>query len=167
MNKQSIAVIAAAVIIGVGTFGVSSVFAQDTTNAHPMDSLVQKIASKFNLKQNDVQAVFDEVRTERQKVMQTANEERLSQLVKEGKITEAQKQLLLQKHTEMQGKMGERMRNLSPDEKQSQRNAKRAEMETWAKENNIDVQYLMPQGEKGKGFGHQRIGEYSNSYSNQ
>lgn len=160
MTKKSIAVITAATIIGVGTIGVTSTFAQGKTNTNPMDTLVQKIATKFHLKQSDVQAVFDEVRTERQVSMQKANDDRQSQLVKDRKITNAQKQLILQKQKEMQAEREKNeggRRNLTPDEKRSQMDARRTELEKWAKQNNINIQYIMPQDGRGRGFGYHEM----------
>src|SRR5688500_1654770 len=80
-------------------FGANYVSAQDTSATSP--SIVQKIAQRFNLSQTDVQKVFDEAHEERMSKMKVQVEERLNQAVKDGKITEAQKQALLSKFTEM------------------------------------------------------------------
>lgn len=65
-------------------------------------SLIQMLSSKFGLQESEVQSVFNQHRDEMQKNMQAKVEARLTQLVTDGKITEAQKQLILTKHVELQ-----------------------------------------------------------------
>lgn len=155
MNKKTILTAAAVSVLGAGILTASTAFAQTESTAttqDPMNSLVQKIADKFNLNKTEVQAVFDEVHDERHAAMKADMEEKLSQYVTDGKITEAQKQLILQKHKEMQSERKankDEFKNLSSDERKTQMDAKRTELETWAKENGIDLQYVMPHGGKG------------------
>jgi hypothetical protein len=127
-NKIVIAALVLSVV-GAGVLGVNSVSAQSTGTT----SLVQKIAQKFNLNQSDVQAVFDQDHQDRHAQMAANYETQLSQYVTDGKITEAQKQLVLAKHKEME----------------TNRETEMQIMQNWAKENNIDLQYLMPHGGKG------------------
>src|SRR5690349_12080215 len=102
MLKKSLLTVAAVTVLGAGIFGSGSVFAQTTTDTqNPMNSLVQKIASKFNLNQSDVQAVFDQAHQERESEMKANFASQLSQLVTDGKITEAQKQLISNKRAEL------------------------------------------------------------------
>lgn len=120
-----------------------SAYAQTTTN--PITTLIERIAQKFGLKQADVQTVFNQFHEERQKEMQTRMEERLSQFVKDGKLTEAQKQLVLAKHKELQNARQKNVSSrqlLTPDERRAQKGAQHQEMLDWAKQNNIDLQYL-------------------------
>lgn len=158
MNKKILLTVAAISIIGVGLLTSKTVFAQNIDNGqNPMSSLVAKIADKFGLKKEDVQAVFDQDRTEhqaemektrvaRQAEMETKFEEQLSQDVTDKKITEAQKEFILAKRKELeanrQAKM-ESMKNLTDDERKTAMEKERAELETWAKENSIDLKYLM------------------------
>lgn len=149
---------AAVTVLGAGLLTASTAFAAQTsgTGQNPMDTLVQKIADKFKLNKDEVQAVFDEAHEEGATQMQADFEEQLSTYVSEGKITEAQKQLILEKRKEMDG---EREANkdsgqtLSDEERKTQMESERQELETWAKQNGIDVQYLMQRGGKGHGFG--------------
>lgn len=143
MNKKVLAtVLALGVIASVGYFGTTVVMADDTNPIHA--NLITKIAQKFNLKESDVQAVFDAVRDERQEEMKSQRTERLSQAVKDGVITEVQKQALLAK---MEEHLGEKRAN-------------RAEMQKWFADNNIDEtklrDYLRPAGKddgQGRGYG--------------
>lgn len=150
--KKSLLALAIVGTVGLGLLG-SSAFAQETNDTNnPMDTLVQKIATKFNLNESDVQAVFDEAHSEIETKIEADQSERLSTLVSEGKITEEQKSLILNKQKEMKESHKsnlENMKNLTPEERKSQMEAKRTELDTWAQENGIDPQYLMPHGGPG------------------
>ncbi len=134
----------AIVLTGVAAFGSIGAFAQ-TTQTDPHTSIIQKLVTKFGLKEDEVKAVFDEERTERQKEMQTRMAEKLTQAVTDGKITEAQKQLIIAKQAELEKQREanrEAMQNLTNEERKAKMQSHKAELEAWAKENNIDMQYL-------------------------
>lgn len=156
MKKKLVFPVVALAVLGVGLLGINAAWAEDVSN--PQTTLIQKIADKFGLNRDDVQKVFNEARGEHQAQMQNRFEERLTQSVKDGKITEAQKTLILNKHKEMQQEREKNMdswQNLTKDERKSQMQTKRTEMENWANENGIDLQYFhMGVGMKGHmGFG--------------
>lgn len=137
-NKKLIAVILAlGIIASAGYFGTTYALAEETTPGY--STLVQKIAQKFNLKESDVQAVFDSVRDERKEQHKATLIANLDKAVADGVITEAQKQALL---TKMQ-------------EKHDSRVADRVAFKTWLKDQGIDGQklakYLMPG--RGRHFG--------------
>lgn len=143
-NKKTLAIVLAlGVIASVGYFGTNAVLADDYNPIHT--SLVSKIAQKFNLKEADVEAVFEAVRDEKQEEMKSQREEKLSQAVKDGVLTEAQKATLLSK---MEEHIGERREN-------------REEMQNWYKNEGIDEtklrEYMKPEG-KGMGEGRSRQG---------
>lgn len=144
----------------------STVFAQSTTVNDPMTNIVQKIADKFGLKKEDVQAVFDQERAERKSQIEEQYVAKLTQAVKDGKLTETQKQLLINKHTElsaqhqqlmltMEGKTFEE-RKTAIEANRTQRQRERKSLEEWATQNGIDVTYLMGgfdmHGRKGMGM---------------
>lgn len=137
-NKTLAVILALGVIASVGYFGTSYVLAGNTNPMH--ESLVSKIAQKFNLKEADVEAVFEAVRDEKQEEMKSQRTERLNQAVKDGVIAEAQKNALLAKM----------------DSHIEERGAKREEMQKWFTDNGIDEtklrDYLRPEG-KGEGRG--------------
>jgi hypothetical protein len=163
-------------VLGAGLFATSRVFAQNTGNGQNyMANLVQKIADKFGLNKSDVQAVFDQDRTERQADMQKNREAKqaemeakftaqLDQDLKDGKITQAQKDLIIAKRKELetarqtemqslQGKTGDELK-AAMDAKKTQMQTQRTELENWAKQNNIDMKYFMGGfWGKGPGFG--------------
>jgi len=148
--KKIIALSALAVVLGAGLLKSGIVFAQGNGQER-MSTLVQKIADKFNLNKDEVQAIFDEdkairetemkaEREARRAEMQTKYEERLTQDVTYGKITEEQRKLILAKHKEMEANRETKMEG------------NRTELEAWAKENGIDSSYLMG-GFGGRGRG--------------
>ena len=76
-------------------FGTARVYAQ--VNQGKYSSIVQKLTQKFGLKESDVQAVFDDAKKECQSQMQAKFEDQLSQAMKDGKLTDAQRQTVLTK----------------------------------------------------------------------
>lgn len=155
MKNKILIPVAAFMIAGTVYFGAIATQAQTANTTDPHTSIIQKISQRFGLKENDVKVVFDEERTERQAQMQARYEKQLNQYVTEGMITEAQKQLIIAKHKEMQNEritQKETMQNLTPEERKAQMETKRQEMESWAKTNGIDPQYLGMFGHKGFGM---------------
>lgn len=140
-------------LLTAGAYGVTVTYAQDTT-IH--QTLVEKIANKFNLKTTDVQAVFDQVRQERQAEMAKKYEQMLTDAVGAGKLTEAQKQLLITKHAEIMKSRETQMssfQSMTETERHTAMEKDRTELAAWAKTNGIDETYLFGFG---KGGGHKR-----------
>lgn len=159
MNKKKvIATALVATVVGSGLFAAKQTFAAETTvtTTNPMSSLVQEIATKFGLKTADVQAVFDQNRSEMQAQRETNFEAKLTQDVTDGKITDAQKQLIISKRKELdasrQSKM-ESIKTMTEEQRKAARAAEKTALETWAKENNLDARYLMFGGMGGRGHG--------------
>ncbi len=132
-------------------YGASQIYATDTQT---QNTLVQMIAQKFGLKETEVETVFNQHRALRQQEMQVLFEQRLTAAVQAGKLTESQKSLIVAKHKEImanrQSEM-EQFRSLSVEERRVAREKRHAELEAWAKQNNIDLQYFM-QGMGGEGM---------------
>lgn len=118
MNKKLLTtILVLGVIISVGYFGTSHVLANENTPGY--STLVSRIAQKFNLKENDVEAVFSAVRDERQVEMKAKREESLDKAVQDGVITESQKVALLAKmeeHREARGEKKEAMQKWFSDQ---------------------------------------------------
>ena len=107
MNKKALATIMVlGVIISVGYFSTTSVAASDLNTGR--DTLITRISQRFNLNKSDVEAVFDAIHDERRSEINAKRAERLSQAVKDGVITEAQKNALLAKMEDRAGKRHER-----------------------------------------------------------
>lgn len=153
LKKQILIPVMGATLLGAGLLTSSRIFAQTSGNGNPMTSLVEKIAAKFNLNKADVQAVFDQHRSERQTQMEAQYEAQLNQYVIDGKITADQKNLILAKHRELISKKQsewQNLANLTPQERQKAWETKKTQMETerqalreWATQNGIDVKYVM------------------------
>ncbi len=123
---------------------------------------------------------FEEEKATRQTERAEKREEKLTQLVTDGKITEDQKALITAKReadrTEMEEKRGDRkenreeMKNMTEEERaaeresrKTEREAKQAEMESWLEENGIDKELLpalgMGSGKKGGSMGQGGFGQ--------
>jgi Skp family chaperone for outer membrane proteins len=159
MKKMLAAAGIATVIGATGLTSVGIVNAASTTNTStdPMSSLVDAIASKFNLSKSDVQSVFDAQRTEMEAQHETKVKAKVAQLVTDGKLTQDQADKINAKRAELQK---EREANKTTDqsktreEMKTEMDAKRTTLEAWAKENGIDTTYLRYVFGGGPGHGH-------------
>lgn len=97
------------------------------------DTLVDKIATKFNLNKDDVQAVVDEDRSARQAERLADVSKDLQDAVDAGKITAEQKTLI-------ENKM---------KENQAARETEMTALKEWATSNTIDLKYVMGGGRHG------------------
>ena len=135
MKATNLAIAVAALAFGttLGVVGLNSISAQE--NSGP-SSLIENLAEKFNASSEDVKGVFEQTREERQAEMKKQIEENLIQAVKDGKITQEQKETILAKQAEIEKKMEEV-------------GTMRQDLKDWAEGNNIELSEIMP----GKGFG--------------
>lgn len=140
---------------------VPGTFAQGYGSTN-QDTLIQKIIQKFGLKETDVRSVFTSYQQDRQEQMEKVYTDRLTQLVKDGKITQAQEKLLIAKHEEMQKTMQTQRTALTgktATERKAIIDARQAELKKWATDNGIDIQYLQPRlGAGGRGMGGRGMG---------
>lgn len=159
MKKRLIAA-ATAVTMGVAGLSTGAVFAttdSDSSTNDPMSGLVSAIATKFNLKSSDVQAVFDEQRTQMEAEREQEIKEKVAALVTDGKLTQAQADAINTKRTELQA--AREAERDSPDDKTSEERktameAKRDELDAWLKEKGIDDSYAyLLMGGRGHGPG--------------
>lgn len=115
-------------------YGTASALADDTT--YPR--IVTKIAQKFGLEEEDVNEVFEQDRLQMWEERKKTQEERLSDAVSDGVLTEEQKRLLIEEMNDWQA------------ERSAQREDRREEMETFFTENGIDHEKLMPYMGRGR-----------------
>lgn len=153
-TKQMLAagVLSAAVLSG-GVFALTA----SAQNANGDDSLASKIATKFNLNKEEVQTVLNEHRTEHraehQQDHQQKLEDRLTQAVADGNITEEQKAKILEYHETHESFM-QSLEGKTHEERHEAMEAHREEMRKWAEENGIDEEYVLFGGGQGRGHGH-------------
>ena len=111
------------------------------------NSIVDKIANKFNLNKDEVKKVFEENRAEHQAKKNITASERLATLVSEGKITQSQADKITAKRAEIKASMEsnrEAMHNKTKIERKEAMEAKKTELEKWASDNGIDSKFLLP-----------------------
>jgi hypothetical protein len=158
MKKQLIALGAITAIGTAGLIGVASASAESgTTTTNPMSSLVKALASKFSLKEADVQAVFDADRTAMQQQREADVKSEVAQLVKDGKLTQAQADAINAKRVELE-KEREANRtsdqNLTEAERKTKMDEHKATLDQWMKDNGIDSTYAhLLMGGRGHGPG--------------
>jgi hypothetical protein len=148
MYKKALILSIMALALVIGTAGwANNTKAQTTTIGNK--TIVDKLADKFKLNQNDIQSVFDEERQEKQKTRQVQMNAKLDQAVKDGVLTEDQKQKIIAKR----------------ESNQKERIKQRAEMQQWLKDNGIDAEKLHPySGKFGKGMSKDCMHYYSKSF---
>lgn len=96
------AAITATVILGLAGTGAGALYASTTTGGSgPEDQLVTAIAKKFNLKESDVQQVFDEQREQKKAELEQKAQEKLTKAVKAGTLTQAQADAITEKRKKM------------------------------------------------------------------
>lgn len=125
----------AVLAVGILATGVS---AQDTSDYPP---LVQRIANRFSINAGDVQEVFDEERDERHAEAFARFADRLDELVSDGKLTEDQKEAMMDKHAEMHDAM-EEYRSLSVEERREKMQTLHEEHQNWLEEQGIEENFL-------------------------
>lgn len=167
LNKKLIVGASALGIIGTATLSTGAFAATNNTDSSntntnssltagdKMSSLVEKIATKFNLNKDDVQKVFDEDRQKHHQAMQQRLEDTLTQAVKDGKLTEDQKSKLLAKMDELHTKYGpENNQSISRHAMRQNHQAELSELQSWARENGINLSTVLPTPPHGgHGFG--------------
>lgn len=144
-----VAVLAVASVGGATLLGGSLVHAQSIESGN---TIVDKIATKFNLNRDEVKAVFDEAHSERKVEMKSRISDHLQSKVDDGTLTVDQKNALEAKLEELETKREAlKDQGFSHREMHEQMKADRDDLESWAKEQGIDIQALLPMGHKGRG----------------
>jgi membrane protein involved in colicin uptake len=130
---------------GLATAGIANAESSTNSSTDPMSSLVEKIASTFNIDKSKVQSLFDENRTEREAARVKQQETELQKLVDAGTITAAQKTAIEAKLAELKKEREadkDTMKDLTDAERKAKMDEKRTELESWAKEQGLDLTKL-------------------------
>src|SRR3989344_5428928 len=101
MKKKLLMIALALTAVGFVVYASENVSAYGDQGAMH-GTLIQKLVERFGLNEADVQSVFDEVQNDHHQQMQTRFEERLTEEVQNGSITQDQKQMILQKRDDLQ-----------------------------------------------------------------
>lgn len=149
MKTVTKSLIAASIVGLVGTGGLATATIVGAENGgsttDPMSSLVDKIASTFNLDKSKVQAVFDADRSAREAEREKQMSERLQTLVDDGTITALQKTAIEAKLVELKKERKadrETWKDLTDEQRKAKMEEKRTELENWAKEQGLDLSKL-------------------------
>lgn len=151
--------LALAATVAVPVFA-ASLPASTATPVDPQQSLIQALVQRFHLNQSDVQSFFQDQETAHFNEALTRLGTRLSTDVTQGKLTEAQKNAIIEKAKEAKTKQ-DSFRTLSQADRDTQMKQYRTDLETWATQQGIDKQYLReilgghggPGGPRGGGHG--------------
>lgn len=135
------AAVATMSLAGIGSVGVVSAATSPSTSTGNT-SIVDKIATKFNLNKADVKAVFDENRSAKIAQHKADQAERLATAVKDGKLTRAQADYITNAQAEIAALRGTSTPDTVTDAVKAQIKTKMDALRTWAKDNNVDVKYL-------------------------
>jgi Asp-tRNA(Asn)/Glu-tRNA(Gln) amidotransferase B subunit len=142
IGLTAVAMIVTGITAVAGVVGITKISA--AINSGEVPTIITNLASRFNLNASDIQKVFDDTKTQQE-------DARLTQLVTDGKITEAQKKLIVDKRVEFEAAVeGIDNKQMTATERADALKALRDEIVKWADENKIDERYVMMGGGKGR-----------------
>jgi hypothetical protein len=152
MNKKIVVPIVGLTFLALAVFESGKIYAQTPAK---QQTLIDMLSTKFGLKKTDIQSVFADFQKQRQLDMMANFSTKLDQLIKDGKITSAQKDLIVNKRTEIiNQKQSSDWQNLTSQQRKDKLTQLRTDLAAWAKSNNIDAQYLRFINASGRGFGY-------------
>lgn len=135
--------------LAVASVGVTGFVLADQANAQSGDddkqTLISKIAKKFNVSESDVKSVFDADKIERDAARLAEQTKRLQALVDNKTITVEQKTKIEVKLAELKTEREanrDAFKDLTHEERKAKLDAQNAALETWTKDNGIDLTKL-------------------------
>lgn len=145
--------------IGIASLGSAGLVSASTNsgNDNPKQSLIDSIATKFNLNKDEVKKVFEENHEAREAEHEQKMADRLAQAVKDGKLTQEQADKLatkLQEMHETREANREEFKDKTPAERKAARQAERDAFKQWLADNNIPNEFGGPMERHGEGRGH-------------
>lgn len=144
-NKFLVPVTVLTIVCGL-FLGASHIQAVTTTQENKFTSFIHELAQKFNINETELKNFFEDKRSAHMTRMHDNLDTKLDKLVSNGKITAAQKKLILDKLTELknnQKNRAENFNNMTEEQRKAARDAERKDLQDWANKNGIDLQYLM------------------------
>lgn len=129
-------------LAGLGTLGMAS--AATSSGTDPQSSIIDKLTSKFNLNKDEVRKVFDENRTAREAEREAEVKTRLDQLVKDGSITQEQKDKLIAKAKELKAAREanrEAIKDKTEAERKEAMKTERSSLKQWLSDNGLTEEY--------------------------
>lgn len=162
LSRKLLVPVFAVVVAGSTLFGVSTiVHAQTGTNM--FSGLAQALATKFNLKETDVQsaltAYMQQQKGNWQQNMQQRQKQRLDTLVSQGKITSGQETAILNELTTLQKQYSpSSFQGMTQTQRQQAMQNEKNAITTWANSQGINPTYVMPFGMGHRGGWHKLTG---------
>lgn len=158
--KHGLLVSGAVLSIGAASLGTAGLAqAATSSDTSPNQSIIEKLVSKFNLNKEEVQQLFDEDRTEREAERTQVMNDKINDLVTEGKLTQEQADKLIAKAKELQTQRESNRDSMNDKTDEERKEAMKAERESftqWLSDNDIDEEYgrlIMGHGPGGRGHG--------------
>jgi len=153
LNKNLLIAMAVTSIATGSIIGISAVSAHG--GGENKNELVTKLAEKFNVDASEVESVFKKQHAEMKAEREVKRTERLQALVDAGTITAEQKTALEAKFEEMATtRQALKNQDLSLEEIHAKMDEGRSAIESWAKEQGINLKDIRPEGGQMGGRGH-------------
>lgn len=151
-KKVLVPVVALSLLIGAGVIHAQTSSGQAFSRqggTNPMNTIATAIAQKFNLNASDVQAVINQTMEAERAAMKAKMQEQigaqLAKAVTDGKITQAQADLIKAKAAELKSAMeADRTaaQSLTPEQMKAKMQANMTALQAWATANNIPKELL-------------------------
>lgn len=141
-KKAILAGLAVASISGVGFFS-QNVFAQSPGD---FDTLAKQIATRFDLKQEEVRTVLEDFKKEKEIERQAKFNQKLDQAVTSGQLTEPQKAAILEKRQEIKNRLTKIKTDNDENKRHTALKQLRDEVKVWATDNSIPLRWLRAAG---------------------
>jgi hypothetical protein len=138
MNKKVLLPTVALTVLAATGYGVSFANAQEIDD-QPV-TLIQRIANRFNLNQDEVEQTFQEHKQYMGERLRQGYIQKLDQAVIDGLLTQDQKNALLAKKEEMRESYN--YEDLTKEEILAQKKEHHEKFETWAEDEGIDLDAL-------------------------
>ena len=149
-NKKVLISLSAVAIVGAAAIGTTSVFAQANNG---QNSLISELAQKLGVDQSKVQTAFDQIKDEHHVNRSRNIENRLNQLVQNGKITSSQKTAIEQKMSDIKNYLNsDGFKNMSPSDKKQALMQLQTDTKNWAQSQGLDLTQI-PLFKIGMGMG--------------
>jgi hypothetical protein len=137
ISKQSMIISGASMMVAMAGFIGAGVAFADTQPAPPISKMAQALANKFHISGTDVQSTMNQEQTAMHVDRQAKQKAKLDMAVKDGKLTQAQEDGMLQKMNTQQldrQKTYQRRQQLKQD---------RQGLRQWLKDQNIDLKSIL------------------------
>ncbi len=149
MKRKSVKMILS-LIAGLALFLIMGTACTNEISADPLEdnengqlSLLERIAERFDLDIDEVTDFVEELMEERRAGMEERFEERLDELVEDRKITNDQKEAILEKKEEMEA-FREDLEDMKVSQAREAMKEMKKELKDWAKENDLELKYFFP-----------------------